>query len=277
MLRAILVGLDGSPFSYAALQFAAGWAQRMNARLLALGIVDEPTIRRPEPVPLGAGYYKQHLDETRLREAQERVVKFLKECEAVCSREQVQCQTLTDIGEPWEQIVLESQLCDVIILGKQTYFHFETQEEPCDTLCRVLRNTPRPVVAVPEHLPESQKILIAYDGSVQAARALQLFTLLELPQGRETLVCSVDRDAAQAKRWAETAGRFLAQHGVQFSLHPITSSQRPDQVLLEEINKHQAGLVVMGAYGKPILREFFLGSTTTSLLKNAPVPIFLYH
>jgi nucleotide-binding universal stress UspA family protein len=33
----------------------------------------------------------------------------------------------------------------------------------------------------------------------------------------------------------------------------------------------------MGAYGQPRIREFFLGSVTQTLLKESPVPLFLYH
>jgi nucleotide-binding universal stress UspA family protein len=33
----------------------------------------------------------------------------------------------------------------------------------------------------------------------------------------------------------------------------------------------------MGAYGQPVLREFFLGSTTRTMLEKSPVPTLLYH
>ncbi|GBD36979.1 hypothetical protein HRbin36_02109 [bacterium HR36] len=277
MLRAILVGLDGSPYSRTAMQLASRWARRFGAEVLAVGVVDEPTIRRPEPVPLGAGYFKQHLEETRLREAAERVHLFLQECQQFCASQQITCRNIVDVGDPWEQIVLESQRCDVIVLGQETHFRFETQEEPCDTLFRVLRNAPRPVVTVPKKLPEAETVLVAYDGSVQAGRAMQLFALLGLGQERSVLVCSVHNDAKQARRWAETAGDFLAHHGLQPSLHPIGSSASPAEVLLQEADQHQVGLIVAGAYGKPFLREFFLGSVTQRLLREANVPLFLHH
>jgi nucleotide-binding universal stress UspA family protein len=34
---------------------------------------------------------------------------------------------------------------------------------------------------------------------------------------------------------------------------------------------------VMGAYGQPALREFFLGSVTRRMLTECPVPLFLFH
>jgi nucleotide-binding universal stress UspA family protein len=48
-------------------------------------------------------------------------------------------------------------------------------------------------------------------------------------------------------------------------------------VILETVQMRDAGLLVMGAYGQPVLREFFLGSTTRTILEKCPVPVFLYH
>jgi len=31
------------------------------------------------------------------------------------------------------------------------------------------------------------------------------------------------------------------------------------------------------AYGQPVLREFLLGSVTKTVLRDSPVPLFLYH
>ena len=62
MLRAILVALDGSPWSEAATRLALDWAARFDARLLALGVLDEPSIDRGEPVPMGAYAYKKRHD-----------------------------------------------------------------------------------------------------------------------------------------------------------------------------------------------------------------------
>jgi nucleotide-binding universal stress UspA family protein len=77
MLRSALVALDGSPYSESASALAIDWATRFGARLLGLGVLDEPSIRGAEPVPLGGSAYKQARDEARMAEAHRRVVDFL--------------------------------------------------------------------------------------------------------------------------------------------------------------------------------------------------------
>ena len=51
----------------------------------------------------------------------------------------------------------------------------------------------------------------------------------------------------------------------------------PATLLLRELAELEAGLLVMGAHKKPILKEFFLGSVTKSILNDSTVPLFLYH
>jgi nucleotide-binding universal stress UspA family protein len=77
VLRSILVALDGSPWSEAATTLALEWARRFDARLIGLGVVDEPSIDRGEPVPMGAYEYKKNRDETRLADAHQRGLGFL--------------------------------------------------------------------------------------------------------------------------------------------------------------------------------------------------------
>jgi nucleotide-binding universal stress UspA family protein len=272
-----LVGLDGSTYSTAAVDLGIRWAREFDALLSGLGIIDEPTIRRPEPVPLGAGAFKVQRDEALVADARRQVDLFLEHFTSRCAEAGVTCRLLKSIGPPREQILTEAQRCDVILLGKQTYYHFETQEGPDETLRDVLKNTPRPVVTVPESLADGASTVIAYDGSLQAARALQLFQLLK-PHGQQPVhIVAVHADTSEAERRAGCAAEFLGLHGIEAERHALATSSRPELALVEEVHRLGAGLVVMGAYGKPAVREFFFGSVTRAMLREKSAPLFLYH
>src|SRR5215475_15380784 len=126
MLRSILVGLDGSAYSAAAVARGIRWAQRSGAVLVGLGIIDAPTICKPQPVPLGGSAYQVHHDATLLADAGHKVEQFLEDCAHRCAEAGVACQLLQDTGLPTEHILLEAQQYDLIMLGQQTFFHFET-------------------------------------------------------------------------------------------------------------------------------------------------------
>src|SRR5215831_8054180 len=185
MLRSILVGLDGSAYSAAAVELGIQWAQHTGAVLVGLGIIDAPTICKPQPVPLGASAYKVHHDVTLLADASHKVEQLLQDCVQRCTEAGVMCRILQDTGLPSEHILLEAQQYDLIMLGLHTFFHFETQQQPDTTLDTVLRQSPRPIVAVPATLPAGRVVVVAYDGSPHAVRALQMFQALGLDDAHE--------------------------------------------------------------------------------------------
>lgn len=277
MLRSILVGLDGSPFSQAAVELGLGWAKRFGCRVTAVGIIDEPTIRGPESIPIGGGAYKRELEEAQLEDARRQVKAFLQKFAEQCDDDKIACTLLEGVGWPHQQIVQEAQAYDLILMGQETYFHFETQQTSDETLQRVLHNTPRPVVAVPAVRRTGQATLVAFDGSLQAARALQVFLATGLDQLGEIHIVSIDKSAEVAAQLADRAARFLDAHDIKATLHPIESREGPNQLLLDRANQLGVELIVMGCYGESKLREFFLGSATSKMLKESNLPLFLYH
>src|SRR5215475_13306073 len=214
MLRSILVGLDGSAYSAAAVELGIRWAQHSGAVLVGLGIVDAPTICKPQPVPLGASAYKVHHDTTLLADAGHKVKQFSEHCAQRCAEAGVAYQILQDTGLPVKHILLEAQQYDLIMLGQHTFFHFETQEKPDETLHVVVKQSPCPVVAVPATLPEERAVIIAYDGSPHATRALHTFQALGLDSAYDVHVVCIDAQQKRAACCAERAVTFLLGHNI---------------------------------------------------------------
>jgi nucleotide-binding universal stress UspA family protein len=149
MIRRVLAAMDGSSHGAAAATLAIEWARRFGADLVGLGILDKPSITSPEPVSFGGTAFKRHRDEVRLADEHRRVLELLADFQRRCEAERVRCTLVEDIGTPHEQIIAEAVGCDVVVLGRETHFQFETQEQPDTTLSRVLRESPRPVIVVP--------------------------------------------------------------------------------------------------------------------------------
>lgn len=277
MLRSILVGLDGSEYAAAAANLAVEWSRRHDALLVGLGIIDEPGIRQPSMMPLGGASFKERRDQACLAHARRSVEQFLERCALQCAQEKVSCKLLEEVGDPVEQIVEEAQRYDLILLGKQTHFRFATQEEPCDTLHQVLKNSPRPVVAVPNALGDGSTTVIAYDGSLQAARSVQALVACGLAPAYPVHVVTIHTDHVKGNRHAQRVLEYLDQHGVRAVPHVVSPREGVARTLLDKAAELQARLLVMGAYGQPVLKEFFLGSVTRTLMKDSGIPLFLYH
>jgi nucleotide-binding universal stress UspA family protein len=187
----------------------------------------------------------------------------------------VAATVLEDIGDPAQHILREAQRCDVVVLGRQTHFHFETRDRPDATLAQVLRTSPRPVVVVPRTLPEGDGIVVAYGGGREAARTLQTFESLGVAAGQEVAVVTIHRDRAQAEATVALAGDFLSSHEMPHRVYPIVSENEPAAVLLEELRRRRPGLLVMGAHGYHPLRDLFATSVTRAVLAECAVPVFV--
>ena len=180
-----------------------------------------------------------------------------------------------DIGDPADRILHEAHRCDVVILARETHFHFETQEPPDQTLAQILRGCPRPIVVVPRMLPEAHGVVVAYGGGREAARSLQTFQLLGLAAGEEIEVVTIHRDGAIAEATAHLAGAFLSAHGARHRLHPVASDIAPAKILLEHVTYRRPRLLVIGAHAHHPLRDLFASSVTRAVLAACPVPAFV--
>jgi nucleotide-binding universal stress UspA family protein len=228
-------------------------------------------------MPPGGSAHKAHRDSTLVVDASLKVAQFLVDCARRCSEAQVECQVRQEAGPPAERILLEAQQSDLILLGQRTYFHFETQKQPDETLHTVVRQSPRPVVAVPATLlPEGGSVVVAYDGSLHATRALQMFQTVGLDLSCDVHVVCVDSQQGRAARCAEYAVAYLKAHNIKAQPYALATSASPAGAILEQAHKLQATLIVMGAYGRSALREFTGVSLTHTLLQESPVPLFLY-
>jgi len=289
MIRSLLIGLDGTDDSNAVLELGIGWAKRFDALAVGLGIVDEPGILSAEAAWFAGGHHWHAAMPTPLlSNSRHKIAQVLQQFARRCDEARVACRTvedvgtpfvqiLEDVGTPFVQILREAQCYDLILLGQRTHFSYGCEGAPDETLGKVLQDSPRPVVAVPKTLGGGESVVVAYDGSLQAARALYAFEASGLDCSQKVHVLSIASDSKDAARHADRAVEFLRIHGIGATPHPVETSAPTAEVILGKIRYLDASLLVMGAYGQPVLREFFLGSVTRTVLKESPVPVFCSH
>jgi nucleotide-binding universal stress UspA family protein len=288
MLRSILVALDGSASSIEAGQLALALAQRTNAQIEGLGIVNSARIQRPEPVPIGGTAHKKALDLRMLQSATERVAAVLQSFREDAQQAKIDAVETREVdGDPLVQIELEATAHDLVVVGSKSLFDIdgELYEVP---LCvdRIIRGEPRPVLLVPQTLNGNlggtldAPVLIAFDGSPAASRALHMFVLLGLAEGREVQVLTIDNSSEKAAvATAARACALLRRHGTT-QTRGIGLSDReagtPAEAILGTAKALGVGMIVMGAYGHSGIREIF-DSCTRSVLADCPKMLFLYH
>jgi len=277
-MRSILVGLDGSDDCLPAIDLGVSWAKRFDSLLVGIGVIDEPAIRGHQTEGKVSPTYQFAYDQL-LAEARREVEQALERFAIRCSEEQVSSKLLEDEGQPCECILTELQRYDLLILGCQTHFSHGSGQHPCQTLERVLRSASRPVVVAPKP-PDAavhEGVVVAYDGSVQAARALQAFLATGLAKLGPIHIVSIHPESSvEAARIADRAGEFLRFHDIESERVPLVG-ESASRRFLSYAQDNNAELIVMGAYGQARVKEFFFGSATCTALQESSLPLFLIH
>jgi nucleotide-binding universal stress UspA family protein len=269
VLRRILIGLGGMAGTRTALELGLRWAKLYSAQLVGLDIADNPGTQAKERA-------KFRLDEP--GQDHTSTDHPLLEWFARQSKQAgVDSVGRVAAGAPHLEILSEAQRHDLILLGQRSHFESGMQGVPGETLAKVLPSCPRPVVIVPSVELEGDAVVIAYDGSLQAARVLHAFETTGLGAARAVHVVTIHHERNEGSRIADRAIDFLSVHGISAIPHVKETAVAPAEVIRATVKETSAGLLVMGVYGQPILREFLIGSVTRSVLKACPAPLFVYH
>jgi nucleotide-binding universal stress UspA family protein len=276
VLRSILVALDDTRASSQAQQLAIEMAKRLDCQITGLAILDRAHITSPTPVGIGGMAFKQHRDQVKLKEAKSFLQRVEKGFEQSSESVGVAWQVIEAEGVPHKLIEQESGRHDLLVIGKDTDFHFDAEPSVADTVQRLLRENSRPLLVCPEQASSEGPILATYDGSVRASRALHMFMLLGHARGRPVRVLSVADDQQAADAQARYLTELFAKHGYQATPHGVGSHADPADIVLAEAEALGATLIAMGASGHRPLHDFFLGSTTQRVLNACPCVLFVH-
>ncbi|MGZ5127486.1 MAG: universal stress protein [Burkholderiales bacterium] len=246
------------------------------ARTAGFSGIDLTYIESAMPGRVGAGAYAARLEESLKKQAGDAGQRLREQFEAECQEEGVPSEFLSFEGDPIEALSSAAETHDLLISGHDTAFRGNVRELS-EVLSRFLLVTPRPMIVCPDELSPVGDILVAYDGSFAAVRAVQMFALFGVVHDRLIQIVSIDSDAGLASQRAGRAAKYVRTHGYQVNEIPIASSARPAQALRSEIANRRIRTAIMGAYGHRGLRERLFGSTTSALVENPPCALFLYH
>jgi nucleotide-binding universal stress UspA family protein len=276
----ILICLEGSPSTARAVEVAIDLARWLPAGLVGLAIVDEPDIVAGSATSIGGASYRHDRDAALLDDAHRRARVWLADFVARGRAAGVDVRTLEITGRPAEMILAEMSRRDLTLLGRDANFRFETQDHDRYTRDRVLRRAGKPVVVVPEQCTTTTSgaaVMIAYDGSPAAGRALRSFADLRLARSREIHVVTVDDDGAHAYETATRGCALLADLGIRAIPDNVVSSEPVGTALVTRCTRLGAQMIVLGGYIPSPLARWMWGSVTHDVIERASVPIFLHY
>lgn len=173
------------------------------------------------------------------------------------------------------RLTARARLADLTILGAEA----REVDLDRDVIDGVLFGSGRPLLVVPPggDTFSARRIVIAWDGSAQAARAANdALPFLRAAEAVEIVSVVGEKDLSTSVAGAEFAPH-LARHGVNVSVTNVPVDGDAAETLRRQAGLLGAEMLVIGAYRHSRLKEWFLGGVTHALLTRSPVPLFLAH
>jgi nucleotide-binding universal stress UspA family protein len=174
----------------------------------------------------------------------------------------------------WQCLVDQARCADLVVIGKP-----RGAPEERDLVKHLTAESGAPVVIVPDSatdLPRTPKLLIGWNGTGQAARAVR--AALPLVEGGGQAVVFLGKRDTEMQASAECLRAYLDRHGVASELEFGLPGERPADGLLGTAERLEADMVVMGAFGRARFREVVTGGATTGrTIDSAVVPVLLAH
>src|SRR5687768_5113078 len=245
----ILVPLSGDAESWDSLEQAILIAQREEARIHGLHIVDSKEKVESAPALAVQTQFNQ-----------------------ICADANVDGKLFIEAGEITKKICERATMTDLIVLKilHPPMGGVATLRSPFRA---IIMNSSRPVLGVPATATLFQRALLAYDGTDRAKEALFVATYLaEMWKTQLIIFTAVDGTKVKADV-QDYVRRYLEIHEVEAD-YLITEHGALDH-LKSTVEERGVDLVLMGSHGGSTLKQVFVGSALDYMLRESKTPMFI--
>jgi|HubBroStandDraft_1064217.scaffolds.fasta_scaffold00058_34 nucleotide-binding universal stress UspA family protein len=277
MIKDILVHVDATPAAGRRLDLALSLAERTEAHVVGLYVDSFEQMLMYSDVYAVASLMEVVAEEA-AREGAAAEARFQEEIAGrAVTTEWRAVKGLTD-----RKIAEHARYADLVVVGQN-----DPEEPATGSAARVPEVVPltsgKPCLVVPHAQGPAgfgDKILVAWDGSREASRAVADAMPLLRAAGRVTIaqIKAPTGDPFASSLDLTAFAAHLARHGIDLETRTEAAEGRSvAQSLLALAGELSADLIVMGAYGHARLRELILGGVTSEILTRMTLPVLMSH
>lgn len=274
MIKRILVGLGGTPFTKVSTHCATELARLHQAQTTGVTVVDISKLGKVGPVPAGAGFYAQRMRERQSQVTREGIEAAVAAFKEQCGNQKVVCRRIEyEQKDPFTAMIAEARYNDLTLFGLRSIFDYGFTSDPDKAIVKLISQGVRPILAVADTYRPVKKALVAYSGSMESAKAIRHFLHLK-PWPDVSLHLVHFREGAEPEpHLLKDAADFCMAHGFKVHTDQVDGQARKD--LLPFAQNIDADLIVMGNSVHKTLMKQLLGDTVLETIKSADRALFL--
>lgn len=281
-IERVLAAIDASAYTESVCRLAAWAAARLELPIELLHVVqrsDPVTARRDLSGAIGLGVKSELMEElVRLSEADARVEvekgrALLAAGEALLrGAGAANVVPLHRHGGIVETILEREKAARVVVIGKRGASHEFASDHVGSKIERVVRASSKPVLVAARAFHEPQHVVLAYDGSPAAGRALERLTNSPLFAALPVTMVMAEARGAGDRDELERAAASIADGR---PVETLVERGKAEQAIGEVVAGIDGALLMMGAYGHSPIRTMLVGSTTTAMIRTVKAPALL--
>ncbi len=281
MFDRILVPIDGSSDSWVAADHAISLAKEENAKLLGLFIADERVIYAPcwsaagvmDPLSPDCNPVMLEQAETMRQQIKEQGDKALRDMRQRCTVAGVEVETSFESGIVSQIILDYAEQVDLVVMGRHGAGGKWSGPLLGSTFEAVARHAPVPVLATVSDARPLHTLLVAYDGSKQAKRALDIALHLVKGRERQLIILTVDDGRHDRPAASFEAAALAKEQGVDAKRLLVRGHEAEE--ILKAAQEENADLILIGAYSRSRFLAALFGSTVDDVVHNATIPVMV--
>jgi nucleotide-binding universal stress UspA family protein len=175
-----------------------------------------------------------------------------------------------DLVESLRELESDTRL---LVIGKQGEDSGTDLQLIGSQLESVIRTLHRPILVTPASFAVPTSVMLAFDGSATSRKGVEMLASSPLFKGIPIHLVMVGEDTGDNRALLDAARDALSAAG--FEVQIAIRGGEVEPALHAYQAEHGIGLLVMGAYGHSRIRQFLVGSTTTSMIRSTTTPLLL--
>lgn len=273
MIKRILVGLGGTPYTPVAIQRAVTLARTHDAEVTGVTILDRGRVRC-EGLGLVKSPDRESVRAERMEIARSQIQQSVEDLETACQKANIRYRVAEETGDAFTALLDQARYHDLMVFGLRSVFEYDfLAGDPESLLIRLVGAGVRPLIAVSDQFRSISRVLIAYSGSMESAKAMKRFVQLRLWPEAELRLFTFHASSDKALELLVAAEDYCRMHGYRVSRDYNPGD--PKVLLLAAANLWQADMIVMGNSARSVLVRKALGDTLLATLRDTKIPLFL--
>jgi nucleotide-binding universal stress UspA family protein len=270
MMKRILVGLAGTSYTPVAIERAVTLARAHDAEVTGVTVLDARRVRSRVGPAEDADAPPDH----RIAISQALIAQSIRDFETACQAAKIEHRVVEESGDAFTTLGDLARYHDLMIFGLRSVFEYDfLAGDPESLLIRLVGEGVRPLIAVSAKFRSIARVVIAYNGTMESAKAMKRFVQMRLWPDAELKIVTFHPSESKANELLSAAADYCRAHG--FRVCQQSNPGDPKLLLLAAATLWQADMIVMGNSARSVLARKVLGDTLMATLRDAEIPLFL--